>query len=282
MDQQYQTGADLGYGGFVTRPKVVVVPKTEAQVKHEKNMEMFMFYMGFIIAAGIVYQTHDDVGLSTCLTLSVGIQLFALLCLTWQVRLQGGVQGISKGSLTMQCLVYGLRLSSSTWLKGYIPTDSTGDGLYQFMDIATLGLAIYLIHCCINTYQGSYQWELDNLQIKLLVMACGCLAVLVHPDLNDRPIFDIAWTASLYIDSVAMLPQLWMMTRSGGTLLLTAHYVAAMALSRLLNFVFWFHGYAELALLPEEGEEGALETQEGSNVAGYAVVVAHVVQLALM
>ena len=110
------------------------------------------------------------------------------------------------------------------------------------------------------------------------MMFCSAMAVLVHPDLNDRPLFDTLWTASLYIDSVAMLPQLWMIVRAGGAQVLTSHYVAAMALSRTLNFVFWYNGYPELAVL--EDEDSGVGT--GSNLAGYAVVFAHVVQLALM
>jgi ER lumen protein retaining receptor len=112
-------------------------------------------------------------------------------------------------SLVMQCFVYTLRLSSSTWLKGYIPIDATGDGLYQGLDIASLGLAGYLIYSCMIKYRQSYQGWHDTCEIELLVMLCCALAVMVHPDLNDRPLFDTAWAASLYIDSVAMLPQVW-------------------------------------------------------------------------
>merc|ERR1719456_683586 len=260
------------------QPSRAVQKDPEASKRHEENMQYCMFYMGFLMAAGIVYQTYDDVGLSTFLTLSVGIQLFALVCLIYQVQRQRGVRGVSMKSLVMQCIVYGLRLSSSTWLKGYIPTDETGDGLYQLLDICALGFCTYLTFCCAKKYKLSYQEDADSLEIRPIVMACAALAVLIHPDLNDRPLFDTLWTASLYIDSVAMVPQLWMMTRTGKAQALTSHYVAGMALSRARNFVFWFHGYPELALLGEDEES----EEPGSNVAGYAVVIAHVVQLALM
>jgi len=203
----------------------------EAARKHEENMQYFMLYLGFFMASAIVYQSYDDIGLSTFLTLSVAIQLFALTCLIYQVQQQRSMEGVSMKSLIMQCFVYGLRLSSSTWLKGYIPTDATGDGLYQLLDFCTLGLAAYLIFCFKGIYKHSYQEQYDTLEIKPMIMACSALAVLIHPDLNDRPLFDTLWTSSLYIDSVALLPQLWMMTRSGGARILTAHYVAAMAVS---------------------------------------------------
>merc|ERR1719199_106900 len=152
-------------------------PNSEATKRHEENVQYFMFYLGFLMAAGIVYQSYDDVGLSTCLTLSVGIQLFALICLLYQVRQQRGVQGVSMLSLVMQCFVYGFRLSSSTWLKGYIPTDATGDFLYQLLDLATLCMACYLILCCMKWYASSYQEQYDVLEIKPVVMACCAMAV---------------------------------------------------------------------------------------------------------
>merc|ERR550514_1027120 len=78
----------------------------------------------------------------------------------------------AKREENMQCFVYGLRLSSSTWLKGYIPTDTTGDGLYQLLDMATLCLAVYMILCCTKWYAPSYQEQFDTLEIKPVVMAC--------------------------------------------------------------------------------------------------------------
>ena len=54
------------------------------------------------------------------------------------------------------------------------------------------------------------------MEAKTLVLGCGALAVLVHPNLNGRPLFDTIWTTSLYIDSVEVLPQLEMLSRGAG------------------------------------------------------------------
>ena len=48
-----------------------------------------------------------------------------------------------------------------------------------------------------------------------------------------------------------------------------------MALSRLMNFIFWVHGYSELGNREELAEQGV-------NVVGYAVLLTHVLQLLLM
>merc|ERR550514_1408881 len=122
-----------------------------------------------------------------------------------------------------------------------------------------------------KSHRHTYQKDHDTMDIKPLLFGCAVLAVVVHPDLNEFPLFDILWATSLYIDVVAMAPQLWMMSKSGGAEAVTSHYVAAIAASRAVNLIFWYYGYEELA--PEDG---------GANIAGYAIIVAHVLQIALM
>merc|ERR1719379_2544624 len=102
-------------------------------------------------------------------------------------------------------------------------------------------------------------------------MGAAMLAVVVHPDLNDWVPFDILWTVHLYIDAVAMVPQLWMISKAGGSCKgFTAHYIGAILLSNVLSGLFWF--YAS----PELGEKNKV------NVAGLAINGAHLVQVLLM
>merc|ERR1719263_1611784 len=87
------------------------------------------------------------------------------------------------------------------------------------------------------------------------------LAAFFHPTLNNNTMFDILWTVHLYIDAVAMVPQLWMITKAGGKVRgLTAHYIAATFLSNLLSAIFWFMASSELH-----------DNKDGINVAGLAV-----------
>merc|ERR1719456_1578229 len=164
-----------------------------------------------------------------------------------------------------------LRLSSTTWLKGYIPVDATGDWLYQMLDVAALCMALKLIHCVFKTHRHTYQEDYDSLNVVMAAIVCFVLAVLIHPDLNNRPVFDTLWTTALYIDVVAMVPQLIMMSRCKEVEALTSHFVGGTAISRLVSLVFWYHGFAELAPL------------DGSfNLAGWAIILAHVLQVLLL
>merc|ERR1719460_267208 len=52
---------------------------------------------------------------------------------------------------------------------------------------------------------------------------------------------------STMVDTVSMLPQLWMLTKLGGKVeCLTSHFVAAMVAGRCCAFAFWVYGYKEI------------------------------------
>merc|ERR1719310_1098141 len=220
----------------------------------------------------LVCQSFHDLGLSTFITLALAIQCFAFTCLRLKISQTKSVTGISGRTLMLQAASCTLRLSSTTWLNGYVPVDGTGDGLYQLLDVCALLLVLQLLYCVFRAHRCTYQEEHDNFNIELMALSCFVLAVLVHPDLNNRPVFDTLWTAALYIDVVAMMPQLSMMTKIRGEVeALTSHYVGATALSRATSLVFWYHGFIELA--PLDG---------GFNMAGWAIIAAHVLQVLLL
>merc|ERR1719473_2114106 len=233
---------------------------------------MMTAYLGAFAVGALVWQSFHDLGLSTFLTLAVGIQCFAYTCLRLKISQQKSVAGISGNTLVLQAMSYGLRLCSTTWLKGYIPVDGTGDWLYQLLDVFALLMALQIIYCVFKSHRQTYQEEQDTFQVQAIALGCFVLAVLVHPDLNNRPVFDTIWTTALYIDVIAMVPQLWMMSKTRGDVeALNCHFVGATALSRCVNLIFWFYGFEELAPL------------DGSfNLAGWVIIAAHVVQTLLL
>jgi len=231
------------------------------------DSDAITMYIGFFAICALVFQCCT-VGLSTLPTLSIALQALALVFLRMKVAKTKNVRGISVKSLTMQSFVHGLRLCSTTWLKGYIPADETGDFLYQFLDVVVLVVCLQLIYTCLRTHRDTYQADEDNLEVMPMLLFCFVIGVLIHPDLNDRVLFDTIWATALYIDVIAMIPQLWMMSKVGQAVeALTGHYVALIALSRLMSCIFWYFGFVELA--PVDG---------GANIAGWCVIGAHVLQ----
>jgi len=230
-------------------------------------------YLGAFALGALVCQSFHDLGLSTFITLGVAIQCFALTCLRLKISQEKSVAGISAQTLVLQASSFALRLCSTTWLNGYIPVDGTGDWLYQVLDVAALLIVLNILYCIFKSHRSTYQEDQDSsFKVEIIALVCFVFAVFVHPDLNNRPVFDTLWATALYIDVVAMLPQLAMMSKIRGEIeALTSHFVGATALSRAVSLIFWYHGFAELAPL------------DGSfNLSGWTILAAHVLQVLLL
>ena len=130
-------------------------------------------------------------------------------------------------------------------------------------------------------YKLTYQADLDRFGELHVPPGWGAVylagpimlvAIMVHPNLNADFLSDTAWTYAMYLESAALIPQLFMFQKqsSGVVELLTAHFVAALGFGRIMEFFFWLYSYHELA------------NSAGSRLPGYLALFAQFVQLVLM
>jgi len=228
-------------------------------------------YVVFFVVGATLYSALEA-GFSSTLTLSAGLQCLAFVLLTMKVQTQRAITGLSGKMLAMYAMTLCFRLSSTVWLNGYLPVDKTGDWAYQAIEICSLAMVAYLMRCIFVTHRATYQEQHDSLPVKLqnLVMGCFILAVVIHPNLDRRTLFDILWTTGCYLETLSMVPQLWMLSKIGEVEALTSHFVVLSVLARVPSLIFWYRGFAELR--PADG---------GFNFPGWAVMGAHVMQLLL-
>jgi len=235
------------------------------------NSNMLLAWTCFLLIGTWTYHEIAQKQFTAILTLSVFAQALAFLLLYMQISASRSVEGISGRSLFLHAVKLCCRLSTTLWLEGYLPSDKSGDWIYQIGDILSLMFVLAILYSIFVAQKASYQSDADTLNVKNLILGAVALAILVHPDLIDWMPFDIIWTVHLYIDTVAMVPQLWMISKAGGKVKgCTAHYVAAILLSNILSGLFWFYA------IPELREANMV------NLSGLAINGAHMVQLFLL
>lgn len=250
---------------------VIDAPSSKAVNKHQTGT--ILVYVLFVTVAGWVYHMIAEGEFSSILTICAIFQCLAFSLLGVQA-LSGNITCISAKSLQLDALALFCRLSCTTWLEGYIPNDSTGDYLYQVFDALSLGMVLWLLWRVLKVQRASYEEDEDTIPAAPFVVVCFVLAGLLHADLNDRPLFDALWMCSLFIGSVAVIPQLWMMShRRGGIHHLTSHFVAVMAVARALSGSYMWYGHDEITCEP---------WIQGFNHAGWAILAAHAVHLMLL
>jgi len=231
-------------------------------------------YVVFAIVALLVYHMIAEQEFSSVLTLSAVFQCLAFSLLGMQMLLSNSVHGISAKSLQLDALALACRLSSTTWLEGYLPNDQSGDFLYQVFDALSLSMVLWLLYRVLNVQRGTYDADEDSLPAVPFALGSLVLAAVLHGDLDDRPLFDTFWMCGLFVSAIAVLPQLWMMTHSRrGVPSLTSHFIAVMAFSRILSGVYMWHAHTEITCEPWVGD---------FQHAGYAILAAHVVHLMLL
>jgi len=233
-------------------------------------------WVSFVVFGLWVYHGIAQREFTSIATLSVIAQALSFVLLHMQISTCGSVAGISGKTVIMHIMKLCCRIGASLWIGGYLPVDNTGDWLYNLIDVVSLLMAIRILFCIHVSHKSSYQKAEDAFEVRNLILGAVVLAVLIHPRFCQWTACDILWTVHLYIDAIAMVPQIWMVSKGGGKMnALTAHYIAATLMSNLLGFVFWFYA-------SESFSDGYGDAYGKINITGLAVNGAHVVQVLLL
>jgi len=149
-----------------------------------------------------------------------------------------------------------------------------------------LAVVCVLIFVVTNKFPGSYNEAVDcfgkmpphvpnKLGVVWLLVPAFLLALLLHPSLNGNFITDTAWTFALYVEAVAVLPQLYLFHRRRGLIDgMLSNYVFALGVSRLLQLIFWVSSFQEL--------NDARASSIAAQYPGYLVVFSQIVHILLM
>lgn len=211
-----------------------------------ENRAHVIIYVAFFAALLMMYTFISSGGFSFLLTLSSLVSLLSFFVLTFSIENSKSSRGISLETTVSYVFVFLARLVSILVHQGYLPTDSSGDYLYQISEILCLVFSVYVAFVCKFKYSDTYQKDHDKLKCSFILVPCFVLALFVHPSLNRFFFTDVCWAFALYVETVCVLPQLLMFQRSDKVVPALAHFTAAQSLSKILSFVFWLSTYSEL------------------------------------
>lgn len=249
--------------------------------KHDTNLAI---WGGFFVFVFVVYFFLSSGDFSFLLTFAALLRCFGFGLLNFKMFSAKTAKGVSLKTLELYAGVFFFRLLSILRHQGYLPFDKSGDWFYHFVEIFSqllVGLSIYLVFVpLMPTYNEKFD-KFGNLHLPdqlgalYLLGPSVLLALIFHPSLNHDFVSDVAWTISMYLESVAMVPQLYMFQKQasdeGGVVeALTSHMVFALGISRLFELTFWLTSYTELT------------HHSGSSVAGYLVLLAQIGHLGVM
>lgn len=157
------------------------------------------------------------------------LAIFVLLAKIWTTR---QCKGISGKSQVLYAIVFTTR-----YLDLFFSFVSYYNTIMKVVFIASTYATIVLIFW---KFRATYDSEDDSFRAEVLVIPAAGLAVLVN---HEFSVFEILWTFSIYLESVAIMPQLFMITKTGEAETITSHYLFALGSYRALYIANWIWRY---------------------------------------
>ncbi|KAF1353412.1 putative ER lumen protein retaining receptor [Delphinella strobiligena] len=160
--------------------------------------------------------------------------LFSIFILLHKMKMSSSAAGISFKSQFLYLMVYVTRYLDLLW------TDPTRSLYNTFFKIVFIGSSAYTIYLMLNDYKPTHDPNLDTFKVQYLIGGSAVLAILFPYKYVPS---EMLWAFSIWLESVAILPQLFMLQRTGEAETITTHYLFALGAYRALYIPNWLYRY---------------------------------------
>jgi len=158
--------------------------------------------------------------------------LLAVIILILKIWKSRSCAGISGKSQILFALVYTTRYLDlvTNFVSLY---NTTMKVVFILGSYGTLVLMFY-------KFKATYDRNHDTFRMEFLAAPCIILALVIN---HEFSVLEVLWTFSIYLEAVAILPQLFMLSKTGEAESITSHYLFALGLYRALYIVNWIYRF---------------------------------------
>lgn len=167
----------------------------------------------------------------------------SMFVLVQKIRKTRSFSGLSYKTQLLKMVVFLTR-----YLDIYTTSYSEKLHVYNtIMKIAYIVFQALLLYTIRFKYFHTYDAELDNFVVEMLIIPCTVLALVISSFQGVFSFVSILYNFSLLLESVAILPQLVQLQKMQESETLTARYIFFLGIYRLLYLLNWtlkkFFGY---------------------------------------
>lgn len=157
------------------------------------------------------------------------LAIIILLLKIWKTRSCAGISGKSQ---ILFSIVYTTR---------YLDLLTTFVSPYNtFMKIVFIAASYATVYLMYVKFKATYDHNHDTFRIEFLLIPSLILALLIN---REFTVLEVLWTFSIYLESVAILPQLFLVSKTGEAESITSHYLFALGSYRGLYILNWIYRY---------------------------------------
>ncbi|RKP30544.1 ER lumen protein retaining receptor [Metschnikowia bicuspidata] len=152
--------------------------------------------------------------------------------LLYSIENNRSIQGISLKTHYLYLLVFLIR---------YV------DLLYRFfsvyntvMKLFFIGTSVYTVYLMVKKYPPSIREDIDTFPVKLLILPAALCSLIFTHAYTFR---EVTWSFSVWLEAVAIIPQMYVLRRTGSAENITVHYIFALGIYRTLYILNWLYRY---------------------------------------
>lgn len=160
--------------------------------------------------------------------------LFSFVILLYILFTKKSASGISLKTQELYLLVFLCR-----YLDLFTNFYSLYNTIFKIFYILCSGAIVFLIRFK-EPWKSTNDRKQDTFQSWVLIIPCLALACFVNYEFT---VMEVLWTFSIYLESVAIFPQLFVLHRTSKIENFTSHYVMFLGLYRALYILNWVYRY---------------------------------------
>jgi len=158
--------------------------------------------------------------------------LLAIMLLIAKIWKSKSVAGLSGKSQVLYFVVFMTR---------YLDLFSNFISIYNtVMKVVYIALSFATCYFIYGKFKSSHNKDDDRFRMIFIIVPAAGLAALVH---HSATPMELAWTFSVYLEAVAIMPQLQMIAETGEAETITSHYLLMMGLYRVFYLINWMYRF---------------------------------------
>lgn len=160
------------------------------------------------------------------------LHLASVFILLYSINRNKSVNGLSLKTQVLYVMVFVTR---------YLDIFTQYVSLYNtVMKIVFISSSCYVVYLMSVKYAKSIRENIDTFPARYVIGASAILSLIFTHKYTVR---EVLWSFSLWAEAGAILPQLFMLQRTGSAENITTHYIFALGLYRALYIPNWFYRY---------------------------------------
>ncbi|KAF9029334.1 HDEL sequence binding protein [Hymenopellis radicata] len=158
--------------------------------------------------------------------------LASIFILLHKIKTSRSCRGIS---FKTQALYVGI------FVTRYLDLFTRWVSLYNFlMKLFFIGSSCFILYLMRYRFRPTHDPSIDTFRIEYILGPCFLLSLVFNYKFT---LLEVLWSFSIFVESVAILPQLFMLQRTGEAETITTHYLAALGVYRALYIPNWIYRY---------------------------------------